>query len=275
MRRGGMRRIIVTILIAMTLASCSAEPKADQMPVNKTAATIPEDQKDPIADKETFCRDEKGAVQQGLIAAYQLYQTEKSPKSIKLLVAVDRKIRTLLKARPTYRPCKDDNDIYNPDWEPMGVHLSHWGHIVYTGDLLYRAHQRNAYSPWRKHTLFSTIMGITESHLLGLMPDIKAAHRYVTEFPRGPFIEDAHWLIAGFYKDLYMVLRDEHQDYKYDCFKPYIAQSPSALQAQRAKAKAVASYQLILKLNPTNADAAQILSEVQRGTIKAWSFCAD
>jgi hypothetical protein len=270
-----MRRIIITILIALTFTSCRAEPKVDETPVNKTVVAIPEDQKDPIEDKETFCRDEKGTVQQGLLVAYQLYQTEKSPKSIKLLVEVDRKIRTLLKARPTYRPCKDDDDIHNPVWEPMGVHLSHWGHIVYTGDLLYRAHQRNPHSPWRKHTSFSTIMGMTASHLLGLMPNIKAAHRYVKEFPRGPFIEEAHWIIAGFYKDLFMVLRDSLRDYKYDCFKPYIAQSLSALQAQRAKAKAVASYQLILKLNPTNADAAQILSEVQRGTIKAWSFCAD
>jgi hypothetical protein len=270
-----MRRIITTIMLAITLSSCSAEPKADKMPINKPVVVIPEDQKDPIEDKERFCRDEKGNVQQGLIAAYQLYQTEKSPKSIKLLVDVDRKIRTLLKARPTYRPCKDDKDIYDPAWKEMGVHLGYWVDLVYTGDLLYRAHQRNPYSPLRKHTLFSTIMGIKEPNLLGLMPNIKAAHRYVKEFPRGPFIEEAHWLIAGFYKDLYMVLRDSLQDYKYDCFKPYINQSATALQARRAREKASANYQTILKLNPANADAAQLLSEVQRGTVKAWSFCAD
>lgn len=271
-----MQRIISTILIALAISSCHAEQKIDKAHVSKPAPSIPEDQKDPIADHESFCREEKGNMQRGLTAAYQRYQMEKSPKSIKLLVEVDRKVRSLLKERPTYRPCKDDDDIFALAWEEMGVHLSHWGNIVYTGDLLYRAHQRTPHSPLRRHTLFSTIMGVTESHQLGLMPNIKAAFQYVKEFPKGPFIEETHWIIAGFYKDLFMVLRDDLEEYyKYQCFKPYIDKTPLQLQAQRAQAKAIASYQTILKLNPADVSAAELLGEVQRGTVKAWSFCAD
>ncbi len=274
--RRDMQRIISTILIALAISSCHAEQKIEKAHVSKPAPSIPEDQKDPIADHESFCRGEKGNMQRSLTAAYQRYQREKAPKSIKLLVEVDRKIRSLLKARPTYRPCPDDDDIYDSDWEKMGVHLSHWGHVVYTGDLLYRAHQRAPHSSFRRHTLFSTIMGVTVSHQLGLMPNIKAALQYVEEFPQGPFIEETYWIIAGFYKDLFMVLRDDlNEYYKTDCFKSYIDKTPLPLQAQRAKSKAIASYQTILKLNPTNTSAAELLSEVERGTVKAWSFCAD
>ncbi|HEX4949897.1 MAG TPA: hypothetical protein VFZ34_24740, partial [Blastocatellia bacterium] len=114
------------------------------------------------------------------------------------------------------------------------------------------------------------------AHQLDLMPNIKAALRYVKEFPQGPFIEETHWIIAGFYKDLFMVLRGNLEKYyKYQCFKLYVDKSPLPKQAQRAQAKAIASYQTILKINPASADAAKLLSEVQRGTIKAWSFCVD
>ena len=271
-----MHRIISTILIAFTVSSCSAVQRIDKTRVSKPAPPIPEDQKDPMADQESFCRDEKGNMQRGLTAAYQRYQMEKSLKSIKLLVEVDRKIRSLLKARPTYRPCPDDDDIHDSAWEKIGVYVSHWGHVVYTGDLLYRAHQRAPHSSFRRHTLFSTVMGVTEVHQLGLMPNIKAALQYVKEFPQGPFIEETHWIIAGFYKDLFMVLRDDLEEYyKYQCFKPYIDKTPLQIQAQHARSKAIASYQTILKLNPANVRGAELLGEVQRGTIKAWSFCAD
>jgi hypothetical protein len=272
-----MQRFIGTILISVTLFACRAEQAVVNSPVSKAEnlVPIPEDQKDPIADHESFCRDEKGNMQRGLTAAYQRYQREKSLPSTKLLVEVDRKVRSLLKERPTYRPCKDDDDIYDPAWEAMGVHMSHGGHVVYTGDLLHRAHQRTPRSSLRKHTLFSTIMGVTESHQLGEMPNIKAALRYVKEFPNGPFIEETHWIIAGFYKDLFMVLRDGQQDYKYDCFKPYIDKLPLRSQAQHAQTQSITSYQTLLKINPANTQAAKLLSEVQRGTIKAWSFCAD
>jgi hypothetical protein len=43
---------------------------------------------------------------------------------------------------------------------------------------------------------------------MGVMPDIKAAYAYETEFPNGPFIADVYRTIADFHKDLYMVLRD-------------------------------------------------------------------
>jgi hypothetical protein len=273
--RKDMQRIIITILMALALTSCRAAPEVDQTSIPKPAPSIPEDQKDPIADHESFCRDEKGNMQRGLTAAYHRYQMEKSPKSLKLLVELDRDLRTLMKQRPEYRPCKADIDIYDPKWKAIDVHLGYGEDFVYTGNLLYRAHQRLPHSPLRPHTLYSTIMGVTESHQLGLMPNIKAAFQYAKEFPRGPFIEETHWIIAGFYKDLFMVLRDMLQDYKYDCYKPYIDKSPLPKQAQRAQAKAIASYRTILKINPANAEAAKLLSEVQRGTVKAWSFCAD
>jgi hypothetical protein len=274
-----MNGIISTFLIALMISSCSGEQKMANIttPISEKEipALITQRQDDPIKDKGSFCRDEKEAMRQGLATAYRLYQIGKSPKSIKLLVEIDGKIRSLITTRPEYRPCKDDTDIYDPKWKEIDVHLGYWGDFVYTGNLLYRAHQRAPNSSFRQYTLFSLVMGITESHQLGLMPNIKAAFQYEKEFPQGPFIEETHWIIAGFYKDLFMVLRDDLRDYKYDCFKPYIDKTPIQAQMQRTKANAITSYQMILKLHPANIRAAELLNEVQRGTVKAWSFCAD
>lgn len=83
--------------------------------------------------------------------------------------------------------------------------------LRYDGTLLRQAHKLNPNSEYRRYTLFAEIGW--EAGSWG-MPDIKAAHRYEKEFPNGPFIEDVISIIARFYKDLYMVLRDRRSDYK-------------------------------------------------------------
>jgi hypothetical protein len=107
------------------------------------------------------------------------------------------------------------------------------------------------------------------------MPDIKAAYQYEREFPDGPFIEDTLSIIGDFNKDLYMVLRDDLNDYKYDCFKPHIDKSPRLGQTSRARRKAISYYEKVLSINPSNARAKRFLEEVNNGTIDGWSFCAD
>ncbi len=118
-------------------------------------------------------------------------------------------------------------------------------------------------------------MDIESDSGLGEMPNIRAAYKYEREFPDGPFIEETLLIIAEFNKDLYMVLRDDHDDYKYDCFKPYINGSPRLTQMRRAQQKAMSYYEKVITINPTNAHARESLEEINNRTIKSWSFCAD
>jgi hypothetical protein len=137
------------------------------------------------------------------------------------------------------------------------------------------AHRRAPRSPWRPYTLFATVFGETPDHGLGVMPDVRAARAYETEFPHGPFIRDVYRTLADFHKDLYMVLRDRLRDFKYDCFAPHITTSPRASQEARARAVAIDYYERGLRLAPADDDARTFVQETRAGTVRGWSFCAD
>ena len=137
------------------------------------------------------------------------------------------------------------------------------------------AHRRDPNSPWRAHTLFSTVFGETPPHRLGVMPDITAARAYETEFPSGPFIAEIYRTIADVHKDLYMVLRDGLSDFKYACFAPYIDPSPRRSQADRARQIALEYYQRVLQLTPRDLRARAWYEDTRKGVVRAWSFCAD
>lgn len=81
--------------------------------------------------------------------------------------------------------------------------------------------------------------------------------------------------IAEFHKDLYMVLRDKHADYKYDCFAPYVTKANRAQQEARARTTAIDYYERILRLAPGDEEVRSILAETRAGTVRRWSYCAD
>lgn len=228
-----------------------------------------------VEDHSVFCKEEKGRVQNGLRAIFRDYERSDSPRSIEVLADLDYRIRALLNSRPSYRPCEDDSGIYDRQWEETGVNLGHWVDLAYSGKLLDEAHKRNPNSSLRRYTLFSTIFGTTSYHGLGVMPNIKAAFKYASEFPDGPFAKETFRVIADFHKDLLMVLRDNKRDYKYDCYKPYIKKMPIKTQKERAKRTALKYYRKALEIDPSNEEVKTFLSEVENETVRAWSFCAD
>ena len=231
--------------------------------------------KEPADDHSAFCKEERKRVQNGLREIFLDYQRSDSPKSIEVLANLDSRIRALLNSRPSYRPCEDDSGIYDRRWESIGVNLGYWVDLTYSGRLLDEAHKRNPNSSLRRYTLFSTIFGTTPSRGLGVMPDIKAAFKYASEFPDGPFAKETLLIIADFHKDLLMVLRDNNRVYKYDCYKPYINKMPIKTQKERAKRTALKYYRKVLEINPSNEEVKTFLSEVEDETVRAWSFCVD
>lgn len=225
----------------------------------------------PPAESANPCR-WKQQVEQALPQLHGEYEGVEKRPSVERLVILDGKIRQLFDSRPEFYPCEDEAKLWEGKYAGLGVSLDHYGTLGYSGKLLADAHRMKPDSEFRRYTLFSTV---EPEHGLGVMPDIRAAHRYASEFPDGPFIEATLLLIADFHKDLYMVLRDDLRDYKYDCFKPYIDRSSRAAQARRAQEKAGSYYEKMIRADPTNARARGRLEEVKRGTVSAWSFCAD
>lgn len=225
----------------------------------------------PTAESASPCR-WKQQMEQALPHLYGEYEGVEKRPSVERLVTLDGKIRQLFDSRPEYYPCGDEAKLWEGKYAELGVSLNNYGTLGYSGKLLADAHRMKPDSEFRRYTLFSTV---EPEQGLGVMPDIKAARRYAGEFPDGPFIEATLLLIANFHKDLYMVLRDDLRDYKYDCFKPYIDRSSRTAQARRAQETAGSYYEKVIRANPANARAKGRLEEVRRGTVSAWSFCAD
>lgn len=222
------------------------------------------------------CRAEKTALGTMMASVFRDFDAAQDPAPVELLVAVDGRIRALLRDRPNYRPCETDYElIYDKRWERMGVATGYWNDLEYTGRLLVVAHRRAPRSPLRAYTLFSTVFGETPPNRLGVMPDIKAAYAYGTEFPDGPFIRDVYRTIADFHKDLFMVLRDRRTDYKYECFAPYITAGSRSNQEMRAKGVALDYYERLLRLAPGDERVRTLLEQTRTGVVRDWSFCAD
>ena len=230
----------------------------------------------PIGREEALCRAEKEKLRSAMAGVYKDFEAASEPVPVETLVAIDGRLRALLRDRPSYRPCGTDRElIYDPRWQRMGIAPGYWEDLVYSGELLVLAHGRAPDSRWRAHTLFSTVFGDTPSRGLGVMPDVNAARAYATEFPGGPFIGDVYLTLADFHKDLYMVLRDGLKNYKYECFARYIRDGSMAAQTDEARAAAIDYYRRALRLNPSDARIRGSLDLTVKGTIRSWSFCAD
>lgn len=227
-------------------------------------------------EEERACRAEKAALGSAIAGVFRDFEAAADPAPVEVLVGIDGRIRTWLRDRPDYRPCETDRElIYDKRWEAMGVKAGRHDDLMYTGELLVAAHRASPDSPWRAHTLFSTVLGETPWHGMGVMPDITAAYSYEAEFPNGPFIADVYRTIADFHKDLYMVLRDQRSDFKRDCFAPYIGPGSWRNQEDRARKIALEYYQRVLRLTPGDERARTWHEETSKGVVRAWSFCAD
>jgi len=169
--------------------------------------------------------------------------------------------------------------FWKDQYSQLGLFIGHYSdEFGYSEKFLVDAHSLDPTSPFRQYTLYSTVMGVRTFHGLGEMPQLDSAFQYVREFPTGPFSKNVYLIIAGFYKDLYMVLRDGKEgsaQYKYECFESYIDKSRIGEQRDRTQALAISYYEKVLKMDPTNAFVLEILPEVRAGTVTAWSYCAD
>ena len=210
------------------------------------------------------------------------YAQMSSTPDIGTLVKLDQELRELVRAISKIETAKGTS-YFRREYEPLGLERNHWGgNLEYNGALLKQAHRLNPDSPFRGSTLFSAIeIGYSRSGL----PGIENAHRYVTEFPDGPFIGDVYEILATFYDDLYKSARgeltkstdDNHEDYR-ECYAPYFSQLPFEIQMVQAQALSVLFYDKAIAAFAGNAQKTEQLTShrnaVRDGTTQGWFWCS-
>ena len=219
----------------------------------------------------------QGTVDVELERIYQDYLAMSGRPDAARLVDLDRQIRRLV---PYWNwqgpPAKNKN--YREEYETIGVRhaLFEPEALAYSGKLLFEAHRLDSKSH-RSHTLYATVFGGAEADVDP--PSASAAKAYLKEFPTGPFAIDAHLAVAHFYSDLFNVIRAEEagssRDYKYDCYKAFIAAGPLGPQRRYAHDQVLEHYGAVLRLRPQLSDVSEWLAEFRRNPGYSWHYCAD
>jgi hypothetical protein len=209
---------------------------------------------------------------------YQEYSSSRRRPDVSRLVLLDDQLRRLI---PYWSwegsPASSKN--YRPEYSAIGVRptLFEPDSLSYSGKLLLEAHHRDPKSH-RSYTLYATVFG-AEGEDGNALPLPTAAKAYLYEFPKGPFAVSAHLAAANFYADLFKVIRAEERrearDYKYECFKKFIAKGPLQPQRIDAQAQAVEHYLALTRLMPKVQTFAEWLADMRNGQSEGWHYCAD
>lgn len=213
------------------------------------------------------------------------YRALPDTQDVKRLVELDRELNALEKEIQSTHKDGASKKYWRKDYEDIGLYIGHYSDALgYSGKLLVEAHKRNPNSPYRKYTLFTTILGEGTFHGLGAMPNISQAELYLKEFPNGPYAENVYSILGYFYDDLAKVLKrfvknDKYkEDYKYDCFAPYITKQPHQNQMRGALSLAVTNLEKAIAANPysdQNKYKREALTAIKSGKSYGWHWCTD
>lgn len=205
------------------------------------------------------------------------------PPDIAALVRLDQALRDLVPVIAEIERNNGGRFYFRKELEVLGLDLNHWSaHLEYNGALLKKAHEIDPNSQYRGRTLFSAIeIDYTRSGL----PGIEDAHRYILEFPDGPFIGEVYEILATFYDDLYKLLRgkvkNEHTGFELDfesCYAVYFTALPFEMQMVQAQALADLFYGKGLATLEKDSPRSQKLmiqqEALRNGTAKVWYWCS-
>lgn len=215
------------------------------------------------------------------------YRALPDTPDIKRLFEMDQELSALVKEMQATDKDGTSAKYWRKDYEDIGLYIGHYSEMIgYSGKLLVEAHERNPNSPYRKYTLFTTILGEGTSYGLGEMPDISQAELYLKEFPNGPHAAEVYKILGTFYDDLAKVLKklidndESKDDFVYECFKPYITKEPHQKQMGRAVSLAVTNLEKAIAINPSTGKdwyTRKELDALKSGELDthAYSWCAD
>ncbi|HXC51481.1 MAG TPA: hypothetical protein VN634_11390 [Candidatus Limnocylindrales bacterium] len=154
--------------------------------------------------------DEQMRVRQGLDEIARDYAALGNSPSVRQLVALDVRIRKLVKERSC---CGFDTWLDPATTSATGTYVGHYATLGYTGKLLGEAHRIDPRSPLRASTLYSTVERYPDEMKESETPDLPSAIAYLREFPKGPFAADAAMALAKAYADAWSSLGSEENAY--------------------------------------------------------------
>lgn len=218
-----------------------------------------------------------------LQAIHAEYEQLGNPPDIATLVKLDRDLRMLVPVIAESERSNGGRIHFREKFRVLGLEANHWsGYLEYNGAPLKRAHELDPNSPHRSSTLYSSIeIDYTRSGL----PGIDNAHRYILEFPDGPFISEVNEILATFYDDLYKLLRgkvrDEHTGFELDfesCYAVYFNALSFEMQMVQAQALADLFYgKALATLEKDSPRSQKLLTQqeaLRNGTTKVWYWCS-
>jgi hypothetical protein len=209
------------------------------------------------------------------------YRAIKGRSDVATLVRLDQELREHLPYRAARPHPGVAAALFKPEYAEIGIgHLMfNADYLGYSGKLLREAHAIAPRSSLRGYTLYSTLFDADGETGNGI-PIPSAGTQYLVEFPNGPFVVEAHSVMAGFYDDLFKVIRGEESakrvGYKYDCFKPHLTARPLAEQRLAAQSAGIRLYKRLVELLPGVERFAEFLKALTDGTTNSWKAgCAD
>ena len=211
---------------------------------------------------------------------YGEYISQRSAPDVARLVLLDQQLRELIPKHHWQGRGWMSARYYRTEYEEIGVSLTLFDSdtLSYSGNLLAEAHAGDPNSRYRSYTLYSAIFDEWGKVSPG-MPSPVAAEAYVREFPAGPFIVHAYMALAHFYDDLFKVVALEiagrRVDYKYDCYRAHLNESPLLEQQRTAQQLAIRYYERLLELLPGNETGESHLSSLREGRASGWFYCGD
>jgi hypothetical protein len=206
------------------------------------------------------------------------YKYTQKNNSVASLVRLDSMLRAFVDSARKNIAFPKAAKHWKDEYSKLELSIGHYSEeFEYSGQFLYDAHVLNPNSPYRSLTLYASIVGVDHSSGLGRFPYLESAFKYVKEFPQGHFIFEVYNILAGFYTDLFMALRDgkEGASYHYDCLEEYIDKTPIPEQMVRAQKQSIYYYEQALIIRPNDSGTKETLQEVKDGTVSGWSTCSD
>ena len=207
-------------------------------------------------------------------AQYDITQKNRTAISLIILDSMLRAFVDSTKINYEYGGAK----YWKEEYSKLGLEIGHYSeNFQYSEKFLYDAYLIDSNSTYGSYTHYAPIVGVGLADRLGWFPNVNASLRYVQAYPNGHFIYDVYIILADFYTDLYMALRDgkEKADYHYDCLESYIDKTPISEQLSRAQKQSIYYYEQALKIRPNESNIKERIIEVKNGTVDGWSTCSD
>lgn len=219
---------------------------------------------------------------ENIFMQYNSTKNDLSDSRVKLLIKLDRKLRSLVYGSWTRENKIPDRKILKEKYQTIGLNIGHYSDSLdYSGQLLKEAKLLDVNALNASYTSYADICDGADIYSeVCNMPNLLPALKYEKDFPQGPFIKDTMLILAYFYDDLFKALKiKDEKDYKYECFSQYMNDKPLTAQLDHTRKLSIKYYRKALSVTSNNHALKKSIREakkaIESGNNVGWHFCGD